>query len=534
MVGIDQVLEKLSTVIDPDLKKDIVSMGMIKDLELNDANLKFTLELTTPACPFNVEIEDDVRKAIADLSDLKNFDLKVTAKVMEGRSLDDDTGMATVKNIIGVASGKGGVGKSTVSLNLALALSESGAKVGLLDADIYGPSIPLMLGMKDGSMEVEDNKLQPVDSHGLKVVSFGFFADQSNQAAIYRGPIISGILKQFLVDTNWSDLDYLIVDLPPGTGDIPLTLAQTIPITGILVVTTPQDVASHVAVKAVSMFDKLNVPIIGVVENMAHFICTNNVEYQYQTGRWFWKKMKTGSKKCEEKHHIFGEGGAKKISEQFNMPFLGDIPLNSGIMAGSDLGKPIMITDPDSPSAAAFRKSAKNIAAQCSIIAAKLQEEMASEGIEEKSTEENTTEEKSTEEKSTEEKSTEEKSTEEKSTEEKSTEEKSTEENTTEEKSTEENTTEEKSTEENTTEEKSTEEKSTEEKSTEEKSTEEKSTEEKSTEEKSTEEKSTEEKSTEEKSTEEKSTEEKSTEEKSTEEKSTEENTIEEKTPDQS
>jgi ATP-binding protein involved in chromosome partitioning len=361
MVGIDQILEKLSTVIDPDLKKDIVSMGMIKNLELNDDNLKFTLELTTPACPFNVEIEEDVRKAIAELSDLKNFDMNVTAKVMEGRSLDADTGMASVKNIIGVASGKGGVGKSTVSLNLALALSNEGAKVGLLDADIYGPSIPLMLGMKDGSMEVEDNKLQPADSNGLKVVSFGFFADQSNQAAIYRGPIISGILKQFLVDTNWSDLDYLIVDLPPGTGDIPLTLAQTIPITGILVVTTPQDVASHVAVKAVSMFEKLNVPIIGVVENTSHFICPN----------------------CDEKHYIFGEGGAKKISEQFNMPFLGEVPLNAGIMTGSDLGKPIMITNPDSPSAIAFRKSAKNVAAQCSILAAKLQEEMASESTNE-------------------------------------------------------------------------------------------------------------------------------------------------------
>ena len=362
MVGIDQVLESLSTVIDPDLKKDIVSMGMIKDLELNDDNLKFTLELTTPACPFNVEIEDDVRKVIGEL-DLKNFDMNVTAKVMEGRLLDVDTGMATVKNIIGVASGKGGVGKSTVSLNLSLALQQTGAKVGLLDADIYGPSIPLMLGMKDGYMEVEENKLQPAESNGLKVVSFGFFAEQSHQAAIYRGPIISGILKQFLVDTNWSDLDYLIVDLPPGTGDIPLTLAQTIPITGILVVTTPQDVASNVAVKAIGMFEKLNVPIIGVVENMSHFICPN----------------------CDEKHYIFGDGGAKKISEQFNMPFLGEIPLNSGIMSGSDLGKPIMITNPESPSADAFRAAAKNIAAQCSVLAAKLQEEMESESTGEES-----------------------------------------------------------------------------------------------------------------------------------------------------
>ena len=355
MVGIDQVLDRLGTVIDPDLKKDIVSMGMIKDLELNGGDLSFTLELTTPACPFNVEIEEDVRKVIDGMEGVDNLDMKVTAKVMEGRSLDEDTGMQTVKNIIGVASGKGGVGKSTVSLNLALALSQSGAKVGLLDADIYGPSVPLMLGMKDGYMEVEDNKLQPAVSNGIRVVSFGFFAEQSHQAAIYRGPIISGILKQFLVDTNWSDLDYLIVDLPPGTGDIPLTLAQTIPITGILVVTTPQDVASNVAVKAIGMFEKLNVPIIGVVENMSSFICPE----------------------CSAEHHIFGRGGAEKIAGQFGIPFLGEIPLNSGIMAGSDLGKPVMITDPESDGAGAFRKAAKNIAAQCSILAARLREEQA-------------------------------------------------------------------------------------------------------------------------------------------------------------
>ena len=353
MVGIDQVLEKLATVIDPDLKKDIVSMGMIKDLELNSGNLKFTLELTTPACPFNDEIEQDVRNAVNELG-FKNYDMKVTAKVMEGRDLAADEAMSTVKNVIAVASGKGGVGKSTVSLNLALALSKTGAKVGLLDADIYGPSIPLMLGMTDAGMQVEDNKLQPAESNGIKVVSFGFFAEQEHQAAIYRGPVISGILKQFLIDTNWSDLDYLIVDLPPGTGDIPLTLAQTIPITGILVVTTPQDVASNVAVKAIGMFQKLNVPMLGVVENMSHFECS----------------------KCTEKHYIFGNGGAQKISDKHNIPFLGEIPLNSGIMKGSDLGKPIMLTQPDSPSAKAFTSSAKNIAAQCSIVAAKLQEEM--------------------------------------------------------------------------------------------------------------------------------------------------------------
>ena len=357
MVGVDDVINKLSTVIDPDLNKDIVSMGMIKDLDLNSGNLKFTLELTTPACPFNEEIEADVRKAIDELDGIKNLDMNVTAKVMEGRSLDADESMKTVKNIIAIASGKGGVGKSTVALNLALALSRTGAKVGLLDADIYGPSIPLMLGMKNAAMQVEDKKLQPPESNGIKVVSFGFFAEQEHQAAIYRGPIISGIVKQFLVDTNWTDLDYLIVDLPPGTGDIPLTLAQTIPITGILVVTTPQDVASSVASKAIGMFDKLNVPMLGVVENMSYFECS----------------------KCNEKHYIFGKGGAEKISKKHNMPFLGSIPLNSGIMEGSDLGKPVMITQPDSPSAEAFTAAAKNVAAQCSIQHYKMKEEAEAE-----------------------------------------------------------------------------------------------------------------------------------------------------------
>jgi len=359
MVGVDDVINKLSTVIDPDLNKDIVSMGMIKDLDLNSGNLKFTLELTTPACPFNEQIESDVRKAIDELDGITNLDMNVTAKVMEGRSLDADEFMKGVKNIIAVASGKGGVGKSTVALNLSLALAKTGAKVGLLDADVYGPSIPLMLGMKGTMMNVdqEKRKLIPPEYEGIKVVSFGFFAEQEHKAAIFRGPIISGVVKQFLVDTLWTDLDYLIVDLPPGTGDIPLTLAQTIPITGILVVTTPQEIASSVASKAIGMFDVLEVEMLGVVENMSHFECS----------------------KCNEKHYIFGKGGAEKISEKHNMPLLGAIPLNSGIMSGSDLGKPVMITHPDSPSAEAFTAAAKNVAAQCSIQYYKMKEEAEAE-----------------------------------------------------------------------------------------------------------------------------------------------------------
>ncbi|MDE1861721.1 MAG: Mrp/NBP35 family ATP-binding protein [Thaumarchaeota archaeon] len=357
MVSVDQVLQTLSTVIDPDLKKDIVSMGMIKDLEINGNDLKFTLELTTPACPFNDQIEQDVRNAVSKIQGISKTDIKVTAKVMEGRALSMDEMLPNVKNIIGVASGKGGVGKTTVSVNLALALASTGAKVGILDADIYGPSVPLMLGMGKATMEVENNKLQPAVSHGLKVVSFGFFADQEHQAAIYRGPIISGILKQFLVDTEWSDLDYLIVDLPPGTGDIPLTLAQTIPITGIVVVTTPQEVASNVAVKAFGMFQKLNVPIIGVIENMSYFRCGT----------------------CKTDHYIFGKDGAKKMSEKYNLPFLGGIPLNPGIMESSDTGRPVLVTDPNSPHAQAFMVVAKNVAARCSVIASQLSEEMKAE-----------------------------------------------------------------------------------------------------------------------------------------------------------
>ncbi len=357
MVSVDEVMQTLSTVIDPDLKKDIVSMGMIKDIEINGKDLKFTLELTTPACPFNDQIEQDVRNAISKIKSISKLDLKVTAKVMEGRALSMDEMLPTVKNIIGIASGKGGVGKTTVSVNLALALAQTGAKVGILDADIYGPSVPLMLGMGKSAMEVENNKLQPANSHGLKVVSFGFFAEQDHQAAIYRGPIISGILKQFLVDTNWSDLDYLIVDLPPGTGDIPLTLAQTIPITGIVIVTTPQEVASNVAVKAFGMFQKLNVPIIGVIENMSYFKCPT----------------------CNTSHFVFGKEGAKRMSEKYGLNFLGGIALNPGIMEGSDSGRPVLVTDPNSPIGQSFMIVAKNVAARCSMIAAQLNEEMKAE-----------------------------------------------------------------------------------------------------------------------------------------------------------
>jgi ATP-binding protein involved in chromosome partitioning len=268
---------------------------------------------------------------------------------MEGRAISMDELIPDVKNIIAVASGKGGVGKTTIAVNLALALARSGAKTGLLDADVYGPSVPLMLGAEEAP-QVLDNKIQPPTVEGIKVISMGFFYEQSQQAGIYRGPIVSGIVKQFLTDVQWGSLDYLIIDLPPGTGDAPLTMAQTIPVTGIIIVTTPQDVAMNVAVKALGMFSKLNVPIVGVIENMSYFQCPH----------------------CSERINIFGEGGGRKISEKFDIPFLGEIPLFPQIMEGSDKGKPVIISDPNSIQAIALRKMASITAGRISVIAAGL------------------------------------------------------------------------------------------------------------------------------------------------------------------
>jgi ATP-binding protein involved in chromosome partitioning len=348
MVTVDQVLSSLKKVVDPELHKDIVSMGMIKDLVITDGKVSFTLELTTPACPFNDDIEQDVRTAISSIG-VEDLDLRITARVMEGRAISMDELIPDVKNIIAVASGKGGVGKTTIAVNLALALARSGAKTGLLDADVYGPSVPLMLGAEEAP-QVLNNKIQPPTVEGIKVISMGFFYEQSQQAGIYRGPIVSGIVKQFLTDVQWGSLDYLIIDLPPGTGDAPLTMAQTIPVTGIIIVTTPQDVAMNVAVKALGMFSKLNVPIVGVIENMSYFQCPH----------------------CSERINIFGEGGGQKISEKFDIPFLGEIPLFPQIMEGSDKGKPVIISDPNSIQANALRKMASITAGRISVIAAGL------------------------------------------------------------------------------------------------------------------------------------------------------------------
>ncbi len=352
MVTVDEVMNALRSVIDPELKKDIVSMGMIKDLSIEDNKVKFTLELRTPACPFNSDIEEDVRNKIKELG--VELDMKVTARVIEGRAVEMSELLSGVKNVIAVASGKGGVGKSTIAVNLAVSLAKTGAKVGLLDADIYGPSVPLMLGLKPGLTADENGKIMPQEVYNLKVMSMGLAPQQGEQnVGIWRGPIISGIIKQFLTDVNWGELDYLIVDLPPGTGDAPLTLAQTIPITGVVVVTTPQNAAMNIALKAALMFKKLGIPIIGVVENMSYFACPH----------------------CNEITNIFGAVDEQRIVDIFGAPLVGRIPLHSKIMDDSDHGKPVALDTNDY--AQAFDKLAKSVAGRVSVIALEMQESLA-------------------------------------------------------------------------------------------------------------------------------------------------------------
>jgi ATP-binding protein involved in chromosome partitioning len=336
------VLKALSTVMDPDLNKDIVSLGFIKDLKCEETQISFSIELTTPACPVKDLMKKQAYEAVVSCTGIKDVEIKMTSKVRAFGERNEKL-LPDVKNIIPVASGKGGVGKSTISANLAISLANTGAKVGLLDADIYGPSIPKILNLNQQPM-VSQNTIFPVIKHGIKIMSMGFFL-QEDQAVIWRGPMLGKMIDQFLTDVEWGELDYLIIDLPPGTGDIQLSLCQAIPLTGALIVTTPQDVAINVARKAILMFNKLKTPVIGVVENMSYYEC----------------------KHCGEKERIFGEGGGEKTSKEFDLPFLGEIPLTSPIRKASDSGNPVALTDPESSEAKAFNEIAEKLAAQISI-----------------------------------------------------------------------------------------------------------------------------------------------------------------------
>jgi ATP-binding protein involved in chromosome partitioning len=356
MITRDDVLKALSNVQEPDLGKDLVTLNMIQDIEINDKKISFTVVLTTPACPLKEMIERACVNAIHLLVDKQaEVTVNMTANVNSNRK-DNKAVLSGVKNIIVVASGKGGVGKSTVAVNLALGLAAEGASVGLLDADIYGPSVPIMLGIRDERpkmMEVEGKgMIVPMERYGIKAMSIGLLIDEKT-AVMWRGPMATSALKQFISDVYWGDLDYLVIDLPPGTGDVHLTLVQTIPITGAVIVSTPQPVAAADARKAVMMFKQpnINVPILGVIENMAYF---------------------TPAELPENKYYLFGKGGARKMAEQFDLQFLGEIPLVQSIREGGDKGVPAVIDD-EPISKAAFIDLAQKVAQQVAIRNANLE-----------------------------------------------------------------------------------------------------------------------------------------------------------------
>ncbi len=345
MITKEAVLAALSEVQEPDLGKDLVTLNMITDIAIDGKHISFTVILTTPACPLKDMIEKACVNAIRLLVD-KEAVVKVnmTANVTNNRK-DNKAVLPGVKNIIVVASGKGGVGKSTVSVNLAIGLAREGASVGLLDADIHGPSIPMMLGMRDERPKMidigEKGMIVPIERYGIKAMSIGLLIDEK-QAVVWRGPQASAALRQFITDVYWQELDYLVIDMPPGTGDIPLTLVQTVPITGAVIVSTPQAVAAADAKKAIMMFKQpaINVPILGIVENMAYF---------------------TPQELPDNKYYIFGQGGARSMAEQFELPFLGEIPIVQSIREGGDSGVPAVVND-EAVSRDAFTTLAKKVA----------------------------------------------------------------------------------------------------------------------------------------------------------------------------
>ena len=343
-VSQDQILNALRKVQDPDLGRDIVDLGFVKDLKTCDGVASFKIELTTPACPVKEQLKEEARRAVLSLPGMRKVDIEMTSQVRQSPQQKKGLMLPNVKNIVPVASGKGGVGKSTVAANLAVALSQLGAKVGLVDMDVYGPSIPIIMGMQEPKIQRVEGKLIPPVAHGIKFVSMGFFTPKG-EAVVWRGPMLHKTVEQFLGAVDWGELDYLIVDLPPGTGDVQLSLCQIVPLTGAAVVSTPQDVALGVAEKAVIMFRKLRTPVLGMIENMSGFACTE----------------------CGNREEIFGSGGARKHCMANDIPFLGEIPLSTDIRETSDAGMPIVLAAPDSPSAKAFLAVAKNVAAQVSV-----------------------------------------------------------------------------------------------------------------------------------------------------------------------
>jgi len=345
MITEEAVLAALRTVDDPELHRDLVSLGMIKKLRVEGADVSFEVELTTPACPLRARIEQECRAALGRIPGIGQVRLGFGARVAASRGMGTPKGIPGVKHAIAVASGKGGVGKSTVSVNLAVALAQTGAAVGLLDADIYGPSIPVMMGIQEQPTMGPDRRVIPPTAHGVKLMSLGFLLPDTDTPVIWRGPMVGKALTQFLREVNWGELDYLLIDLPPGTGDAQLTLSQELAMSGAVIVTTPQDVAMRIASRVLVMFRKMGVPILGIVENMSGFLCPA----------------------CHRQTPIFSQGGGEQASREMGVPLLGQIPLDGEVCEGGDDGKPILLRNPASPVADIFRRLAGGLAARASV-----------------------------------------------------------------------------------------------------------------------------------------------------------------------
>lgn len=339
----EAVLSALQNVQDPDLHRDIVALGFVKDLAIEGGEVSFKVELTTPACPVKDLLKDQCYEEVMKVPGVTSVAVEMTAQVRERQTAPQDL-IPGVKHAIAIASGKGGVGKSTVTVNLAVALAQAGARVGLMDADVYGPSIPLMLGAQNERPFTQGGKILPIERFGITMMSLGLLLEEG-QAVLWRGPMVAGTVKQLLEDVAWGELDYLLVDLPPGTGDAPMSLAQLAPLTGVVIVTTPHHVAANIAGKSVHLFRRLNAPILGVVENMAGFVCPN----------------------CGEVSEIFSGLTGRELSEQLTVPYLGSIPLDPSVSDAGDHGVPAIISAPHRPQADAFKEIAGKLAQQASI-----------------------------------------------------------------------------------------------------------------------------------------------------------------------
>lgn len=342
------VLDSLKQIIDPDLRKDIVTLGFVQDLKIDGGDVSFRVVLTTPACPVKEQMEAQANEIVRGLDGVTSVEVTMDAEVPQGRGIKNNVAIPGVKNIIAVSSGKGGVGKSTVAVNLAVALAQDGAKVGIMDADVYGPNVPMMLGTGYGQPEVVDNQLMPIEAHGIKMISMAVLVPP-DKPMILRGPMLHGVVRQFLSDVSWGELDYLIVDMPPGTGDVQLSLAQLVPVQGAVLVTTPQEVSLSDVRRAVKMFEQVNVPVLGVIENMSYFIAPD-----------------TGNR-----YEIFGKGGGEKLADEYGLNFLGQVPLGMEVREGGDTGVPVVVAFPDSPQSVAFNHVAEEVARQVSIEAMK-------------------------------------------------------------------------------------------------------------------------------------------------------------------